>query len=87
MLGSPSVGGECECTLSDCQLGALLERYPCYELAAYHACMLMAQNDGMRLPDGTVTPDQSGYWLRMALTFRPCASGSVRRADETGGAV
>lgn len=86
MLGSPPGSGECECGLSDGQLGSILERYPCYELAAYHACLLMAQNDGIRLADGTVMPDQSEYWLRLALTFRPCASGTVRRADEAGGA-
>ena len=79
LLGSP--GGECGYPLNDATLTALLEKYPCYELAAYQACLLMARSDAVRLPDGTATPDQSGYWKRLALTFRPNRGGTVCRAD------
>ena len=72
----------CGCFLSDDQLDDLLTRFPCYELAAYHACIMMAQRTDLRLSDGTTTPDQSGYWLRCALTFRPGGSRALCRADE-----
>ena len=72
----------CGCFLSDDQLGTLLTVYPCFELAAYHACILMAQRTDLRLSDGTSTPDQSVYWLRCALCFRPDGCRTLRRADE-----
>lgn len=68
--------------LSDDALGALLDEYPCYELAAYHACLRLAQNSELRLADGTSAPSQENYWLRMAQVFRPSRSGSLCRADE-----
>lgn len=75
--------GECEsCPMSDRALRELLTRYPCYELAAYHACMLLAQESAIRLADGTTAPSQRRYWLSMAQTFRPVRGGVLRRADE-----
>lgn len=82
MLELPGCSEAGKCFLTDEQLLALLERYPCYELAAYHACIIMAQRTDMRLSDGTDIPDQSAYWLRRALSFRPKMGGQVRRADE-----
>ena len=74
--------GECAvCTLSDLTLGELLKRYPCYELAAYRACILLSQEGAMRLADGTATPSQSRYWLRRAADFRPNTGRALRRAD------
>lgn len=81
LLGSADCEN-CGCFLTDEQLSALLTQYPCYELAAYHACLLMAQRTDLRLPDGTSTPDQSAYWLRCALSFRPNVSRPLARADE-----
>ena len=72
----------CGCFLTDGQLSDLLTQYPCYELAAYHACILMAQRTDLRLSDGTSVPDQSSYWLRCALRFRPNSSRPLTRADE-----
>lgn len=74
-------GGGC-CTLDDTALSELLERYPCYELAAYHACIIMAQEDSLRLPDGTTIPSQRAYWLSRARQLRPARSRTVVRADE-----
>lgn len=82
MLELPGCSGADKCFLTDEQLLILLELYPCYELAAYHACLMMAQRTDMRLSDGTDTPDQSVYWLRRALSFRPNGGGILRRADE-----
>lgn len=79
--GCPAAG---KCFLTDEQLITLLEMYPCYELAAYHACLMMAQRTDMRLSDGTDIPDQSLYWLRRAIAFRPNGGSSLRRADEVG---
>jgi len=68
--------------LSDEELAAVLTWYPCFELAAYHVCLRLAQNDATRLSDGTQTSSQENYWLRMARVFRPDAGRVVRRADD-----
>ncbi len=81
MLSSVACEG-CGCFLSDEQLCVLLMQYPCFELAAYHACILMAQRTDLRLSDGTTVPDQSSYWLRCALSLRPNNSRPLCRADE-----
>lgn len=78
---SAAACGCCGCPLSDDTLAALLEMYPCYELALYHACMLLARDSSLRLSDGTAAPSQSRYWLRLALSFRPSRTGTVNRAD------
>ena len=75
-------GNGCSCFLGVELLENLLERYPCYELAAYHACIIMAQRTDMRLSDGTEMPDQSSFWLRCALAFRENKSRPLCRADE-----
>lgn len=72
----------CSCFLGDNALGELIDRYPCLELAAYQACLLMAQRTDMKLSDGTSIPDQSGYWLRRAMSFRPYSGRVLSRADE-----
>ncbi len=77
-----SAGEGCSCFLSDEMLSELIDRYPCLELAAYHACLLMAQRTDMKMSDGTTIPDQSGYWLRRAVGFRPYSGRILRRADE-----
>lgn len=81
MLNLPS-GEGCTCFLTNEVLEGLLERYPCLELAAYHACLVMAQRTDMKMTDGTSVPDQSGYWLRRAMQFRPYAGKALCRADE-----
>ena len=75
-------GSGCRCALDDGFLCALLERYPCYELAAYHACLTLAQDDSLALPDGTKLPAQRAYWLSRAAELRPTRTGLLRRADE-----
>lgn len=82
MIELPGCSEAGKCFLTDEQLLTLLELYPCYELAAYHACLMMAQRTDMRLSDGTDIPDQSVYWLRRAISFRPNSGGSLCRADE-----
>lgn len=77
-----SEGEGCSCFLSNEMLGELIDRYPCLELAAYQACLLMAQRTDMKMSDGTTIPDQSGYWLRRAMGFRPYSGRILRRADE-----
>lgn len=77
----------CGCPLSDDTLSTLLEMYPCYELALYHACLLLSRDSSLRLSDGTQAASQSRYWLRLALSYRPCASTTLRRADERGAYV
>ena len=79
IIGSPQ---GCGCALSDEMLYRLLTRYPCYELAAYHACIMMAREDSLELPDGTRIPSQREYWLTRAAELRPVRSGTVKRADE-----
>ena len=79
IIGSPQ---GCGCALPDETLYRLLARYPCYELAAYHACIMMAREDSLTLADGTVIPSQRDYWLTRAAELRPVRSGTVRRADE-----
>ena len=81
MLGTVDCEG-CGCFLTDEQLCCLLTQYPCFELAAYHACILMAQRTDLKLSDGSSVPDQSSYWLRCALRFRPNSSRPLIRADE-----
>jgi len=77
-----SEGEGCTCFLSNEILSDLIARYLCLELAAYHACILMAQRTDMKMSDGTTIPDQSGYWLRRAMEFRPYSGRQLRRADE-----
>ena len=72
----------CGCTLSDDTLYSLLLRYPCYELAAYHACIMMAREDSLELSDGTRIPSQRQYWLTRAAELRPTRTRSLARADE-----
>ncbi len=79
IIGSPQ---GCGCALSDEALYALLARYPCYELAAYHACVMMAREDSLELADGTHIPSQREYWLTRARELRPSRTGTVVRADE-----
>lgn len=79
IISAPSCGGR---VLDDQTLSALLERYPCYELAAYHACIIMAQDDSLRLPDGTDIPSQRQYWLNRARQLRPVRDRPLKRADE-----
>lgn len=82
MLSQP---GECECCpLSQTTLLWLLAKYGSYELAAYHACIMLSQDSAMRMSDGTTAPSQSRYWLNMAMTFRPNRGGAMQRADEDG---
>lgn len=81
MTVSASQCGCCGCPLSDDTLMALLEMYPCYELALYHACMLLARDSSLRLSDGTQAASQSRYWLRLALSYRPSHTKSICRAD------
>ena len=69
--------------LSDGALGALLDEYPCFELAAYHACLRLSQNTELRLADGTAAPSQENYWRRMAAVFRPQRGGCIKRADDS----
>ena len=78
---APARGGQ-SCALGDGFLFELLERYPCYELAAYHACLSLAQDDSLTLPDGTKLPSQRAYWLSRAAELRPSGSRVMRRADE-----
>ncbi|MBQ9993974.1 MAG: hypothetical protein IJP17_04620 [Clostridia bacterium] len=82
MLTAPDGCIECGCTLSDEELSGLLERYSDINTAAYHACVRLSQENDVHMPDGTVMPTQSEYWLRMALTFRKNLGGTMRRADE-----
>ena len=79
IIGSPQ---GCGCVLDDQTLYRLLQRYPCYELAAYHACIMMAREDSLELSDGTRIPSQRDYWLTRAAELRPTRTGTVGRADE-----
>lgn len=75
--------GECDCCpLSETTLLWLLSKYRSYELAAYHACLMLSQDSSMRMSDGTTTPSQSQYWLNRALTFRRNRGGTLHRADQ-----
>ena len=82
LIAPPDGGGQCN--ISDDTLAALLMRYPCYELAAYHACLMLARDDSLTLPDGTQLPSQREYWLSRAAALRPSHTGGLRRADDFG---
>ena len=80
MLSQP---GECECCpLSQTTLMWLLAKHGSYDSAAYHACVMLAQDCAMRMSDGTSVPSQRRYWLNLALSFRPNRGGALRRADQ-----
>lgn len=71
------------CVMSDKELATLL--YECggnVEAAAYRACIKLSGDSSYTLPDGTKTPDNSSYWLRTALLYRPNRTGCRRRADD-----
>ena len=50
--------------------------------AAYTACLSLAKETGLRLPDGTTLPNDAPYWMRLARVYRPSASKTLPRADE-----
>ncbi|MBE6765576.1 MAG: hypothetical protein IJP10_00710 [Clostridia bacterium] len=69
--------------MSDKELSDLLsECRGDVEAAAYRACIKLSRDSSYTMPDGTKTPDQSGYWLRTALLYRPSMTGCARRADD-----
>ena len=80
LIAPPDDG--CRCILKDEVLAALLKKYPCFELAAYYACILLARNDSLTLPDGTQLPSQREYWLSRAAALRPSRTRTLRRADD-----
>ena len=77
-LIAPPVDGY-RCDLKDEVLEALLKKYPCFELAAYCACMLLARNDSLAMPDGTQLPSQREYWLSRAAILRPSRTRTQRK--------
>lgn len=81
MLIAP--GGECaSCPMSDNELYELLcESSGNINAAAYKACIRLSKNSSLSLADGTAAPDQSEYWRRLALLYRPNVSGCIGRSD------
>ncbi|MCL2486906.1 MAG: hypothetical protein FWE86_04830 [Oscillospiraceae bacterium] len=75
-------GGCPQCPVSDAELCGLLDKYGEVRAAAYAACVRLSESTSMRLPGGGATPDQSGYWLRLARLYRPDYSRHVGRADD-----
>lgn len=77
-------GCECaKCPLSDDELYELLcESSGNINAAAYKACIRLSKNSSLTLADGTAAPDQSEYWRRLALLYRPNASGCIGRSDD-----
>ena len=81
LIAPPGEDAPC-CPFSSVQLYALLENHGSCENAAYHACLLLARDDSVSLPDGTSLPSQREYWLMRAAALRPKRGGMLRRADE-----
>ncbi len=78
-------GTKCSCCeFTNEELTALLE--DCggdIDTATYHALIRRAENDEIRLPDGTTLPSQRKYWLSLARCYRPNKSGNIPRSDES----
>ena len=61
---------------TDEQLQTYLDSSESFEMALYDLLMLKAENTGVELQGMTVS-DTSGYFRRLALTYRPHNSGTL----------
>lgn len=81
-LALPGTGYRC-CEFTDEELTAMLEEHNwALDTTTYYALIRRAENDEIRLPDGTTLPSQRKYWLSLARCYRPNKSGNVTRSDE-----
>ena len=81
-LSRPGTSCSC-CEFTSEELIALLEEHNWdLDTATYHALIRRAENDEIRLPDGTTLPSQRKYWLSLARCYRPNKSGNIPRSDE-----
>lgn len=87
LLLKPPDYGNCDCCEADSGLDGdwlaeLLRAHGSIQAAAYAGCIMLAENSGVRLSDGTTLPDRQNYWLRLARLYRPSGGRCIGRADE-----
>lgn len=81
-LSLPGTSCSC-CEYTNEDLTALLDDHNWdLDTATYYALIRRAENDEIRLPDGTALPSQRKYWLSLARCYRPNKSGNITRSDE-----